>query len=135
MPASCKDIREALAICLQQSDCVLIHRNTPAECLRPPLSDTLPTQCQQLKYGYGQCKKGMIDMRKRFRGNKPISTSTELEAGGGRKGMLYAGSPAYGDSGPRGTDGREMENRGGEEDDEFERFVRNDGIEDIRRKK
>lgn len=124
----------ALALCLQQSDCVMIHRNTPADCLRPPLSDTLPTQCQQLKHGYGQCKRGQIDMRKRFRGNKPIATSTELEGGGERKtaGMLYAGKPAFG---TEGTDGREMEARGGEGDAEYERFVRNDGIEDIRRKK
>ncbi|EMC94084.1 hypothetical protein BAUCODRAFT_56501, partial [Baudoinia panamericana UAMH 10762] len=81
MPSSCKDIRAALAVCLQNSDCVLIHRNTPADCLRQPLSDTLPTTCLQLKRGYGECKRGMIDMRKRFRGNKPIAVSTELEAG------------------------------------------------------
>ena len=77
-------------------------------------------------------------MRKRFRGNKPISTSTELEAGGDRSkgiGMLYGGQAAYGDSGPKATDGREMEDRGKEGDEEWERFVRNDGIEDVRRKK
>ena len=133
MPASCKDIRSALALCLQNSDCVLIHRNTTSDCLRPPLSDTLPTQCQQLKHGYGECKKGMIDMRKRFRGNKPISTSVELEAGGDRTGMLYAGGKAYADK--EGTEGREMLGKGAEGDEEWERFVRNDGIEDVRRKK
>lgn len=37
-----------------------------------PLSEELPIQCQQLKKGYGDCKRGMIDMRKRFRGNKPV---------------------------------------------------------------
>ena len=77
-------------------------------------------------------------MRKRFRGNKPISTSVELEAGGDRSkgiGMLYAGQAAYSGSGPKGTDGREMDQRGAEGDEEYERFVRNDGIEDVRRKK
>nr|POF22392.1 mitochondrial protein [Quercus suber] len=134
MPSSCKDIRAALALCLQNSDCVLVHRNTPADCLRYPLSETLPTTCQQLKHGYGECKRGMIDMRKRFRGNKPISTSQELEAGGGEEGtkidggMLYAGGKSYSDV--KGTDGREDQARDGE----FERFVRNDGIEDLRRK-
>ncbi|KAK4963789.1 hypothetical protein LTR28_004394 [Elasticomyces elasticus] len=96
MPSSCKDIH-----------CVLIDRNKPADCLRLPLSDTLPTRCQQLKKGYGECKRGMIDMRKRFRGNKPIAASQELEAGGAKEGgMLYAGKSAY-DSEPKATAGRE----------------------------
>lgn len=112
----------------------MVHRNKPADCLRPPLVDTLPTQCQQLKHGYGQCKRGMIDMRKRFRGNKPIATSVELEAGGGEKsdtvgrpGMLYAGKGGYEGVGPKGTDGRGDQG-------EYEVYVRNDGIEDIRKK-
>ncbi|KAK3717610.1 hypothetical protein LTR37_005677 [Vermiconidia calcicola] len=135
MPSSCTDIRAALAECLQNSDCVMVHRNAPVDCLRPPLVDTLPTQCQQLKHGYGQCKRGLIDMRKRFRGNKPISTSVELEAGGDRKevGMLYAGKGTFEGVGPRATDGREkdeweMERQG------FEKFVRNDGGVDWRKK-
>ena len=73
-------------------------------------------------------------MRKRFRGNAPISTSTELEAGGEGDhvpaGMLYAGKPSY--ESIKGTEGRE--GRGGEGDEEWERFVRNDGIEDVRKK-
>ncbi|KAL8795516.1 MAG: hypothetical protein Q9182_007519 [Xanthomendoza sp. 2 TL-2023] len=90
MPSSCKDIRTALADCLQSSECVLIQRNQPSDCLRPPLLETLPIRCQQLKRGYGDCKRGMIDMRKRFRGNQPIAVSKELE--GEKPGQLYAGS-------------------------------------------
>ena len=75
MPSTCTDIRLALAQCLQGSDCVLIHRNTPAACLRAPLNATLPTTCQQLKRGYGDCKRGQIDMRKRFRGNRGWATA------------------------------------------------------------
>lgn len=59
-------------------------------------------QCQQLKRGLGQCKRGMVDMRKRFRGNQPISVSQELEGGSGPKikskdggGQLYGGTPAF----------------------------------------
>jgi cytochrome c oxidase assembly factor 5 len=93
----------ALANCLQNSDCILVDRHTPVECLTAPLIDTLPTQCQQLKRGLGQCKRGMVDMRKRFRGNQPISVSQELEGGGsvqatgvkGGKGQLYGGRPAF----------------------------------------
>ncbi|KAF2202973.1 hypothetical protein GQ43DRAFT_390965 [Delitschia confertaspora ATCC 74209] len=110
MPQSCKDIRAALAFCLQNSDCIMVERNSPGDCLRPPLKYTLPTQCQQLQKGYAECKKGMIDMRKRFRGNRPISVSRELENGKYGRGeklveddkkgtieekgyMLYAGRP------------------------------------------
>jgi cytochrome c oxidase assembly factor 5 len=97
-------IGAALAQCLQNSDCILVSRHTPLECLSPPLLDTLPTQCQQLKRGFGQCKRGMVDMRKRFRGNQPISVSHELEGGGpgqgqkvtgGSGGQLYGGKPAF----------------------------------------
>ncbi|KAI9657327.1 MAG: hypothetical protein M1821_003007 [Bathelium mastoideum] len=111
MPSSCKDIRAALASCLANSDCVLVERNKAGDCLRPPLSDTLPTQCQQLKRGYGECKKGMIDMRKRFRGNKPVAVSVEIEAGADRPSQqLYGGKPAF--DAVRRTDGKEEE--GGE---------------------
>ncbi|KIW04542.1 uncharacterized protein PV09_04296 [Verruconis gallopava] len=98
MPSSCKDIRAALAQCLSESPCVLAG-HTASECLREPLVSELPTRCQQLKKGYGDCKRGMIDMRKRFRGNKPIGSATGMtdnSEGGSRyidgvgDGMLYA---------------------------------------------
>src|SRR5436305_8298144 len=94
-------IGAALAECLQNSECILVSRHTPLECLSPPLLETLPTQCQQLKRGFSQCKRGMVDMRKRFRGNQPISVSHELEGGkpgqGGQVGgaQLYGGKPAF----------------------------------------
>ena len=81
----------------------MVHRNKPADCIRMPLVETLPTQCQQLRHGYGECKRGLIDMRKRFRGNKPISISPELEGGGGKDTyQLYAGKPAVSDIKPSG---------------------------------
>lgn len=109
MPSSCKDIRAALAACLQNSDCIMVDRHTPVECLSPPLLETLPTQCQQLSRGLGQCKRGMVDMRKRFRGNAPIAVSTELEGGGaGGGGMLYAGSGVGSGEGAGKKEGKEM---------------------------
>ncbi|KAG9237675.1 cytochrome c oxidase assembly protein PET191-domain-containing protein [Amylocarpus encephaloides] len=113
MPSSCKDIREALAQCLQTSDCVMKYRNKPSDCLRPPLLETMPTKCQQLKKGYGECKRGMVDMRKRFRGNQPIALSKELEGEGistRSGGQLYAGRSAYGEV-VKETEGREPEQR------------------------
>ncbi|ROW10210.1 hypothetical protein VMCG_02102 [Cytospora schulzeri] len=118
MPSSCKEIRAALAQCLQESECVLVQRHTAAECLRSPLSETLPTKCQQLKKGFGECRRGMIDMRKRFRGNQPAAFKNLQESEATGEGyQLYAGKSAF--AGGRGEtsgtgeaprDWREVEN-------------------------
>lgn len=44
-----------------------------------------------------RCRRGMIDMRKRFRGNQPMSVSKEIEGGASsnKGGQLYAGKPAF----------------------------------------
>ncbi|KAJ5795111.1 hypothetical protein N7457_001710 [Penicillium paradoxum] len=95
MPSSCNDIRQALAQCLQESDCIMVQRHTPRECLSSPLAEQLPTKCQQLSKGFSECKRGMIDMRKRFRGNHPSSASQGGKSGSSSGGQLYAGAPAY----------------------------------------
>lgn len=96
MPSSCKELRAALADCLQNSDCVMVQRNSAADCLRPPLIDTLPTRCQKLKKGFGECKRGMVDMRKRFRGNMPVALAKDADVEASvdtneNRGQLYAG--------------------------------------------
>ncbi|CAM1502129.1 Fc.00g041130.m01.CDS01 [Cosmosporella sp. VM-42] len=106
MPSSCKELREALAQCLQESDCVMVERNRAADCLREPLSDTLPTKCKQLKKGFGDCKRGMVDMRKRFRGNMPVAYRTMEQAEEGKGYQLYAGRPAFA-GGVKRTSGNE----------------------------
>lgn len=84
----------------------MVHRNTASDCLREPLVNTLPTKCQQLKKGFGECKRGMVDMRKRFRGNMPVNYKTMNDAESGKGYQLYAGRPAF--AGGRGeTDGNE----------------------------
>ncbi|KAI2639264.1 cytochrome c oxidase assembly protein PET191-domain-containing protein [Xylaria nigripes] len=124
MPSSCKEIREAvklifiplptgaaLAQCLQESECVMIQRNKAADCLRSPLVETLPPKCQQLKKGFGECRRGMIDMRKRFRGNQPITyTTLETSQKSGDGYQLYAGRSAFSGA-VRPTDGNEPEPR------------------------
>ncbi|KKK25172.1 hypothetical protein P175DRAFT_0498407 [Aspergillus ochraceoroseus IBT 24754] len=95
MPSSCNAIRDALAQCLQQSDCIMVQRHTPRECLTEPLVDELPMRCQQLRKGFSECKRGLIDMRKRFRGNAPLSMSKEVDGKSGTSQQLYAGKPAF----------------------------------------
>lgn len=87
----------------------MVQRHTAAECLRSPLSETLPTKCQQLKKGFGECRRGMVDMRKRFRGNQPVTfKQLEQTEGSGDGYQLYAGKAAFAGS-TRETDGNEKE--------------------------
>lgn len=51
---------QALAECLQESDCIMVQRNTPQECLRSPNLEQLPIKCQQLKKGLSECKYGLF---------------------------------------------------------------------------
>lgn len=93
------------------------QRNSAADCLREPLVDTLPLQCRQLKKGFGECKRGMVDMRKRFRGNMPVAYQTLQSAESGKGYQLYAGKAAFAGSvketsgnEPIPRDWREIEN-------------------------
>ncbi|KAI5968445.1 hypothetical protein KGF57_000139 [Candida theae] len=75
MGGSCKDQKIALAVCLQRSPCVLIQRHTPKECLTDPnLKKDLPELCKANFRAFMECKRGSIDMRKRMKGNAPLST-------------------------------------------------------------
>ncbi|KAL3433806.1 cytochrome c oxidase assembly protein PET191-domain-containing protein [Aspergillus tetrazonus] len=92
MPNSCAALRDALAQCLQESDCIMVQRHTARECLSEPLLEQLPMKCQQLRKGFGECKRGLIDMRKRFRGNAPLNMTN---GNSGTSQQLYAGKPAF----------------------------------------
>lgn len=88
----------------------MVQRHTAAECLRSPLVETLPTKCQQLKKGFGECRRGMVDMRKRFRGNQPVAFKTlqATEDADGKGYQLYAGKAAFAGAAHE-TDGREKD--------------------------
>ena len=86
--------------------------------------ETLPTRCQQLKKGYADCRRGLLDMRKRFRGNYPAALPAELEgpggtlgggSGGGGRGQLYAGRPLHAQERPPGADTQAESGSPGEE--------------------
>lgn len=55
--SSCKDLRNAVAICLQKSPCVLIERNTPKQCVEnSELRKELPEECQIQLINFFECK-------------------------------------------------------------------------------
>ena len=83
----------------------MVKRHSAADCLREPLVWSLPVECRQLKKGFGNCKRGMIDMRKRFRGNQPVPLKAIQAADRGEGYQLYAGKSAF--QSVRPTDGNE----------------------------
>ncbi|EGG05942.1 uncharacterized protein MELLADRAFT_31749, partial [Melampsora larici-populina 98AG31] len=67
----CAGIRQDLANCILKSDCVLQPPyRTPKDCLQNHMSE-LPEECLHLRYAFFDCKRGLLDMRKRFRGLDP----------------------------------------------------------------
>ncbi|KAG0146024.1 hypothetical protein CROQUDRAFT_657983 [Cronartium quercuum f. sp. fusiforme G11] len=67
----CSDIKQDLVNCIIKSDCVLQPPyRTPKDCLQNHLSE-LPEECLHLRYAFFDCKRGLLDMRKRFRGLDP----------------------------------------------------------------
>ncbi|KDQ64835.1 hypothetical protein JAAARDRAFT_28476 [Jaapia argillacea MUCL 33604] len=65
---SCEPLLAALKECLLRSDCVVKQGHLPSECLKNH-SNELPEECKSLRKATYDCKRGMLDMRKRFRGN------------------------------------------------------------------
>ncbi|KAF9452489.1 hypothetical protein P691DRAFT_660911 [Macrolepiota fuliginosa MF-IS2] len=68
MSSSCQNLLAALKDCLMHSDCVVKQGHLPSECLKQHYDD-LPEECKSLRKATFECKRGMLDMRKRFRGN------------------------------------------------------------------
>ncbi|GHJ86809.1 hypothetical protein NliqN6_3211 [Naganishia liquefaciens] len=78
----CKPIRDELAECVLRSNCVLRENRTVQDCIKNP--QDLPEQCRHLMTSFSNCKRGLLDMRKRFRGigniAKPSSADPVSEA-------------------------------------------------------
>ncbi|XP_074099861.1 cytochrome c oxidase assembly factor 5 [Cotesia typhae] len=65
----CANVRANLKMCLLESDCCKIQRKTPKECLK--MTDgSVPQECQALRLLLYDCKRSIIDARRRFRGPK-----------------------------------------------------------------
>ena len=67
MSTSCKGLREELIQCLQQCECVREHGKTVKECLQRD-APGVTSECRALQSSYFECRRGMLDMRNRFRG-------------------------------------------------------------------
>ena len=63
----CDGLRVDLKRCLLQSDCCIKSKKTPLECLQ---TNEVSDECQALRVAFFECKRGLLDMRTRFRGRK-----------------------------------------------------------------
>ncbi|CAL1717359.1 unnamed protein product [Somion occarium] len=79
MSNTCEPLLAALKECLLQSDCVRKEGRLPSDCLKHHL-DELPEQCQSLRKATFECKRGMLDMRKRFRGNNAGAAAKQIRS-------------------------------------------------------
>ncbi|KAA1466182.1 hypothetical protein DENSPDRAFT_810935 [Dentipellis sp. KUC8613] len=75
----CEPLIAALKDCLLHSDCVLKKGHLPSECLKDHY-DELPEKCKSLRQASFECKRGMLDMRKRFRGNNAGQAAAKIKA-------------------------------------------------------
>ncbi|KAI0069055.1 hypothetical protein BV25DRAFT_83634 [Artomyces pyxidatus] len=64
----CEPLLAALKDCVLHSDCVLKQGLLPSQCIKEH-TEELPEECRSLRLAAFECKRGMLDMRKRFRGN------------------------------------------------------------------
>eukprot|EP01134_Creolimax_fragrantissima_P002785 CFRG2785T1 len=65
---SCAPLREEFVKCLLESDCIRVDKKHASECVKP--DSGLSDECRNLQKLFFECKRGQLDMRNRFRGNK-----------------------------------------------------------------
>ncbi|KAH9963205.1 cytochrome c oxidase assembly protein PET191-domain-containing protein [Russula dissimulans] len=78
MPNYCEPLLAALKDCVLHSDCVIKQGNLPSECIKHH-TDELPEECRSLRLATFECKRGMLDMRKRLRGNNAGATVARIK--------------------------------------------------------
>ncbi|KJE90810.1 hypothetical protein CAOG_009490 [Capsaspora owczarzaki ATCC 30864] len=70
MSSSCSGTRQDFIDCVLSSPCIQEDKRSFRECLAKENQDRVPDYCRQLQQLLFDCKRGMIDMRNRIRGNK-----------------------------------------------------------------
>jgi cytochrome c oxidase assembly factor 5 len=68
MSSSCKGMKEEVIACLKTSRCMVELNKTFQECLASN-DEALVGDCIRVKRGFAACKRGQLDMRRRFKGN------------------------------------------------------------------
>ncbi|SNX82952.1 related to PET191 - involved in assembly of cytochrome oxidase [Melanopsichium pennsylvanicum] len=81
MISQCLHIRDDLTACVLKTDCYLKDGKSAQECITSHMAE-LPMECQHLYKSFVECRRGMFDMRKRFRGNAPPVASGNNAPGG-----------------------------------------------------
>ena len=67
----CDGLRYDLKMCLLKSDCCQVYHHLPKKCIQDPeLAQFVPDKCFILANAFFECKRSLIDMRRRFRGPK-----------------------------------------------------------------
>ena len=70
MASSCSEERDKLLACLVDSECIKSGRSIK-ECQDLPEAGN-PSGCYERRMAFYLCRRGQLDMRKRFKGNRPI---------------------------------------------------------------
>ncbi|OMJ29075.1 Mitochondrial protein [Smittium culicis] len=66
---TCDGVRKQFINCILESDCVLVNRNSVNDCIKnPDLKHSLPEKCLLLSQSLFDCKRGLLDMRRRTKG-------------------------------------------------------------------
>ncbi|KAJ2396782.1 Dephospho-CoA kinase (Dephosphocoenzyme A kinase) (COAE) [Coemansia sp. RSA 2559] len=66
---TCEGIREEYIQCILRSECVFIQRHSVQACIKNKgLAGLVPDECHSLRQSMFECKRGLLDMRKRMRG-------------------------------------------------------------------
>lgn len=69
-------MRDELAECILQSPCVRRDGHKPTECLKHHM-DEMSTECNNVLRSYVACRRGVLDMRQRFRMSAPMVQASE----------------------------------------------------------
>eukprot|EP00035_Acanthoeca_spectabilis_P004224 m.100514 g.100514 ORF g.100514 m.100514 type:complete len:73 (-) comp12491_c0_seq2:3950-4168(-) len=69
MSSSCAEIRERVKECISRSECMVVQKKSAKECLNPQ-AELVSAECKSLITLLYHCKRGQLDQRSRFRGNK-----------------------------------------------------------------
>jgi len=81
MASSCKNVRQAFIECIKISDCMK-KGETFHNCVKLAGTETpdISDQCRAIAISYYDCKRGQLDMTRRFRGNRDFGVNTEIDS-------------------------------------------------------